>query len=71
MALPSAGALKRATLVLLFAALIWGSLIPVLGNLAGRYDIQKELAVSLITFTTVLSAATAPIWMAVILNAVK
>jgi len=41
------------------------------GILAGRYDIQKELAVSLITFTTVLSAATAPIWMAVILNAVK
>jgi len=41
------------------------------GILAGKYDIQKELAVSLITFTTVLSAATAPIWMAVILNAVK
>jgi drug/metabolite transporter (DMT)-like permease len=35
---PSAGALKRATLVLLFAALIWGSMIPVLGALAEHYD---------------------------------
>ncbi len=34
----SAGALKRATLVLLLAALIWGSMIPVLGALAGDYD---------------------------------
>lgn len=35
---PAASALKRATLVLLFAALIWGSMIPVLGALAGQYD---------------------------------
>ena len=41
------------------------------GIRAGRYEIQKEMAVSLITFTTVLSAATAPIWLALILNAVK
>lgn len=35
---PSAGALKRATLVLLFAALIWGSMIPILAALAEQYD---------------------------------
>jgi drug/metabolite transporter (DMT)-like permease len=35
---PSAGALKRATLVLLLAALIWGSMIPVLSALAQHYD---------------------------------
>lgn len=34
----SAGALKRATLVLLLAALIWGSMIPVLSELAQHYD---------------------------------
>ena len=38
MAAPSAGALKRASLVLLLAALIWGSMVPVLGVLAERYD---------------------------------
>jgi drug/metabolite transporter (DMT)-like permease len=32
------GALRRATLVLLLAALIWGSMIPVLGALAQHYD---------------------------------
>ena len=36
---PSAGALRRATIVLLFAALIWGSMIPVLATLAQHYDI--------------------------------
>lgn len=41
------------------------------GILASRYEIQKELAASLITFTTVLSAVTAPIWLIVILNVVK
>lgn len=35
---PSAGALKRASLVLLAAALIWGSMIPVLAALAEHYD---------------------------------
>lgn len=35
---PSAGAQKRATLVLLLAALIWGSMIPVLAALAEHYD---------------------------------
>ena len=35
---PSVGALRRATLVLLLAALIWGSMIPVLAALAGHYD---------------------------------
>jgi len=35
---PTAGALKRATLVLLFAALIWGSMIPILSSLAQHYD---------------------------------
>jgi drug/metabolite transporter (DMT)-like permease len=35
---PSIGALKRATLVLLLAALIWGSMIPVLAALAEHYD---------------------------------
>jgi drug/metabolite transporter (DMT)-like permease len=34
----SPGALRRATLVLLAAALIWGSMIPVLGALAQHYD---------------------------------
>lgn len=38
MVVPSVGALKRATLVLLFAALIWGSMIPVLAALAEHYD---------------------------------
>ncbi|MFS0779952.1 AEC family transporter [Neobacillus sp. 3P2-tot-E-2] len=38
------------------------------GILAGQYNIQKELAASLITFTTVLSAVTAPIWLIAILN---
>ena len=32
------GALRRATLVLLLAALIWGSMIPVLAALAEHYD---------------------------------
>ncbi len=31
--------LRRATLVLLFAALIWGSMVPVLAALAQRYDV--------------------------------
>jgi len=35
---PTAGALKRATLVLLLAALIWGSMIPILSALAQDYD---------------------------------
>lgn len=35
---PSVGALRRATLVLLLAALIWGSMIPVLAALAEHYD---------------------------------
>ncbi len=35
---PSAGALRRASLVLLLAALIWGSMIPVLAALAEQYD---------------------------------
>jgi len=35
---PSAGALKRASLVLLAAAFIWGSMIPVLAALAEHYD---------------------------------
>ncbi|WP_421997500.1 DMT family transporter [Reyranella sp.] len=38
MVAPSAGALKRATLVLLLSALIWGSMIPVLADLAAHYD---------------------------------
>jgi drug/metabolite transporter (DMT)-like permease len=38
MVAPSAGALKRATLVLLLAAMIWGSMIPVLAALAEHYD---------------------------------
>lgn len=38
MVVPSAGALKRASLVLLLAALIWGSMVPVLSVLADRYD---------------------------------
>lgn len=35
---PSASAFRRATLVLLLAALIWGSMIPVLAALADHYD---------------------------------
>ena len=35
---PSVGALRRASLVLLAAALIWGSMIPVLAALAEHYD---------------------------------
>ncbi len=35
---PSVGALRRASLVLLLAALIWGSMIPVLAALAEHYD---------------------------------
>jgi drug/metabolite transporter (DMT)-like permease len=38
MADPSTGALRRATIVLLLAALIWGSMIPVLAALAEHYD---------------------------------
>jgi drug/metabolite transporter (DMT)-like permease len=34
----SAGALRRATLVLLLAALIWGAMIPVLAELAHHFD---------------------------------
>src|SRR6185437_6070327 len=34
----SAGALRRATLVLLLAALIWGAMIPVLAELAQHFD---------------------------------
>jgi drug/metabolite transporter (DMT)-like permease len=34
----SMGTLRRATLVLLLAALIWGSMIPVLAALAQHYD---------------------------------
>ncbi|MFC6177653.1 AEC family transporter [Companilactobacillus huachuanensis] len=40
------------------------------GILAGQYDIHKELAASLITFTTALSALTIPIWLIIILNIV-
>src|SRR3954470_13791328 len=36
---PKRTALKRATIVLLFAALIWGSMIPVLSALTQHYDI--------------------------------
>ena len=35
---PSVGALRRASLVLLLAAMIWGSMIPVLAALAEHYD---------------------------------
>jgi drug/metabolite transporter (DMT)-like permease len=35
---PSTSALRRATVVLLLAALIWGSMIPVLAALAEHYD---------------------------------
>ena len=38
MAAPSLGALRRATLVLLLSALIWGSMIPVLAALSEHYD---------------------------------
>ena len=38
MADPSTGAQRRATIVLLLAALIWGSMIPVLAALAEHYD---------------------------------
>ena len=38
MADPSTSALRRATVVLLLAALIWGSMIPVLAALAEHYD---------------------------------
>ena len=38
MAGPSTSALRRATIVLLLAALIWGSMIPVLAALAEHYD---------------------------------
>ncbi|MFO1085750.1 MAG: DMT family transporter [Reyranellaceae bacterium] len=38
MAVPSLGALRRATLVLLLSALIWGSMIPVLAELSEHYD---------------------------------
>lgn len=37
-AAPSLGALRRATLVLLLSALIWGSMIPVLAALSEHYD---------------------------------
>ena len=36
---PTTGALRRATIVLLLSAIIWGSMIPVLGALAEHYDI--------------------------------
>jgi drug/metabolite transporter (DMT)-like permease len=35
---PSVGALRRASLVLLLAAMIWGSMIPVLAALSEHYD---------------------------------
>jgi drug/metabolite transporter (DMT)-like permease len=35
---PAASAVRRATLVLLLSALIWGAMIPVLGDLAQHYD---------------------------------
>src|SRR5581483_9893430 len=34
----TASALRRASLVLLLSALIWGAMIPVLGHLAQHYD---------------------------------
>lgn len=38
------------------------------GILANKYEIQPALAASLITFTTLLSAITAPLWLILILN---
>lgn len=38
------------------------------GILASQFDIQKELAASLITFTTLFSAVTIPIWLILLLN---
>lgn len=38
------------------------------GILAARFDIQKELAASIITFTTLLSAFTIPLWLVLILK---
>jgi predicted permease len=40
------------------------------GILAAKFDIQKELSASIITFTTMLSALTAPIWLLVLLATV-
>jgi drug/metabolite transporter (DMT)-like permease len=61
MVVSSTGALKRATLVLLFAALIWGSLIPVLGALSARYDMWLLSCLRYLLGTPVL-------WLAVLLN---
>lgn len=38
------------------------------GILASKYEIHKELAASVITFTTIISAVTVPIWLIIILN---
>ncbi|KRM87422.1 AEC family transporter [Lacticaseibacillus thailandensis] len=64
----------------LIGARSWTLAIPVVmtamptaatgGILAGQFNIQKELAASLITFTTLLSAATVPIWLILVLNIV-
>ena len=59
---PSAGALRRATIVLLFAALIWGSMIPVLATLAQHYDIWLLSGARYLLGLPVL-------WLAVLLSA--
>ena len=59
---PSAGALRRATIVLLCAALIWGSMIPVLATLAQHYDIWLLSGARYLLGLPVL-------WLAVLLSA--